>query len=235
MTAPSTLALPTIDADPYAWPYDGRWSPTDTALVVIDMQIDFLKPGGYCDQMGLDVDLTAASIEPTRRILARMRELGFLIIHTREGHRRDLADLNENKRWRSARIGAEIGCAGPCGLVLTRGEDGWDIVPELYPLPGEPVVDKPGKGSFHATSFELILAAHGIRNIIFCGVTSDCCVHTTMTNAIDKGYECLVVDDGSAALDLRNHAMIMAITSKRHGQFGAVARSDTVLAALDGV
>jgi nicotinamidase-related amidase len=219
-------------ADPYDWPYDGRWSAADTALIVIDMQIDFLKPGGYCDQMGLDVGLTAASIEPTRAILERMRERGVLIIHTREGHRRDLSDLNDNKRWRSARVGAEIGCEGPCGRVLTRGEPGWDIIPELYPKLGEPVVDKPGKGAFFATGLEQLLRVHGIRNLVFCGVTSDCCVHTTMINANDKGYECLLIADGSAALETRNHHMILAITAKHGGQFGAVATADTVLDAL---
>jgi biuret amidohydrolase len=224
--------LPPVEAKPYAWPFDGRWSPADTALIIIDMQTDFLKPGGYCGQMGLDIGLTSAAIEPTRRVLTRMRALGFTIIHTREGHRRDLTDLNDNKRWRSARSGAEIGCAGPCGLLLTRGEPGWDIVPELYPAAGETIVDKPGKGSFHATDFEQILTARRIRNLVFTGVTSDCCVHTTMTNANDKGFECLVLDDCSAALDARNHAMIMAITAKRGGQFGAVASAAAVLAAL---
>ena len=226
------MSLPTVDADPYPWPFDERWSPADTALVIIDMQTDFLKPGGYCDQMGLDVGLTASSIEPTLRILERMRTLGFTIIHTREGHRPDLADLNDNKRWRSARSGSEIGTAGPCGLVLTRDEPGWDIVPELYPQTGEPVVDKPGKGAFFATGLESILHGRGIRNLIFAGVTSDCCVHTTMTNANDKGYECLVLSDGSAALEARNHAMILTITTKRGGQFGAVASAETVLRAL---
>lgn len=227
------MTLPTIDARPYAWPFDERWSPQDTALVVIDMQTDFLKAGGYCDQMGLDIGLTASAIEPTVRVLARMRALGFTIVHTREGHRADLSDLHDNKRWRSARIGAEIGCAGPCGRLLTRGEPGWDIVPEVYPRPGEPIVDKPGKGSFHATDFELILKQRGIRNLIFAGVTSDCCVHTTMTNANDRGYECLMLADGSAALETRNHDMIVAITTKLGGQFGAVATADEVLAALD--
>jgi nicotinamidase-related amidase len=225
--------LPAVQARPYPWPFDGRWSPADTALVVIDMQTDFLKPGGYCDQMGLDVGLTSAAIEPTRRVLERMRELGFTIIHTREGHRRDLSDLNDNKRWRSARIGSEIGCAGPCGLTLTRGEPGWDIISELYPLAGEPIIDKPGKGGFHATNLEMILVRRGIRNLVFTGVTSDCCVHTTMTNANDKGYECLILEDCSAALDQRNHAMIMAITAKRAAQFGAVASAATLLSALD--
>ncbi len=116
--------------------------------------------------------------------------------------------------------------------VLTRGEPGWDIVPELYPIDGEPVIDKPGKGSFFATDLDIVLSRNGIRNLIFAGVTSDCCVHTTMTNANDKGFECLVISDASAALETRNHAMIMEITAKRHGQFGAVASTKTVLDAL---
>ena len=226
------MTLSRVSADPYAWPFDGAWSPADTALVIIDMQTDFLRAGGYCDQMGLDIALTSSAIAPTRAVLARMRALGFTVIHTREGHRRDLTDLNDNKRWRSARIGAEIGSPGPCGRVLTRDEPGWDIVQELYPAPGEPVIDKPGKGSFHATDFEQILLQRRLRNLVFAGVTSDCCVHTTMTNANDKGYECLLLADGSAALERRNHDMIVAITAKRGGQFGAVASSPALLAAL---
>lgn len=226
------MPLPQVVSSPYAWPHDGAWSAHDTALVIIDMQTDFLLAGGYCDQMGLDIGLTASAIAPTRRVLERMRALGFTIIHTREGHRPDLVDLNPNKRWRSARIGAEIGCDGPCGRVLTRGEPGWDIIPDLYPIAGEPVVDKPGKGSFHATDFEQILRQRRIRNLIFAGVTSDCCVHTTMTNASDKGYECLLLADASAALETRNHDMIVTITAKRGGQFGAVADAATLLAAL---
>jgi biuret amidohydrolase len=226
------MKLSQVKANPYAWPFDGTWSPQDTALIIIDMQTDFLKAGGYCDQMALDIGLTSSAIEPTRVVLERMRALGFTIIHTREGHRADLADLNDNKRWRSARIGAEIGCPGPCGRLLTRGEPGWDIVPELYPIAGEPIVDKPGKGSFHATDLDQILQVRKLRNLIFAGVTSDCCVHTTMTNANDKGYECLLLADGSAALEKRNHDMIVSITAKRGGQFGAVAGTSALLEAL---
>jgi biuret amidohydrolase len=226
------MKLSQVKANPYAWPFDGTWSPQDTALIIIDMQTDFLKAGGYCDQMALDIGLTSSAIEPTRVVLARMRALGFTIIHTREGHRADLADLNDNKRWRSARIGAEIGCPGPCGRLLTRGEPGWDIVPELYPIAGEPIVDKPGKGSFHATDLDEILQVRKLRNLIFAGVTSDCCVHTTMTNANDKGYECLLLADGSAALETRNHDMIVSITAKRGGQFGAVAGTSALVEAL---
>jgi biuret amidohydrolase len=216
-----------VDARPY--PFD--FTPGRSALLIIDMQRDFLEPGGFGAALGNDVSLLRRTIEPMRALLDAARAGGLLVIHTREGHRADLSDLPPTKKARG-RFATGIGDPGPMGRILIRGEPGHDIIPELYPLPGEPVIDKPGKGAFHATDLHAILANRGISQLLVCGVTTEVCVNTTVREANDRGYECLVIEDCCASYlpDLHRAALEMIVA--QGGIFGWVGSSGPLIEAL---
>ncbi len=221
------MANKAIEAEPYEVEFD----PKTTALLIIDMQRDFVMPGGFGEALGNDVTPLQATIAPTKRVLEAVRKKGMLVIHTREGHRPDLTDCPPTKLVRG-RGKTRIGDPGPMGRILVRGEIGHDIVPELYPAPGEPVIDKPGKGAFYATDLELILRDRGIKTLIVCGVTTEVCVNTSVREANDRGYECVVLSDCVGSYFPEFQKAALAMIKAQGGIFGWVSDSRRALAAL---
>ena len=214
-----------------AEPYEFEFDPTSTALLIIDMQRDFVLPGGFGEALGNDVTPLQATIQPIRRVLEAARKLGMSIIHTREGHRPDLSDCPPSKLVRG-RGKTRIGDPGPMGRILVRGESGHDIVPELYPDPGETVIDKPGKGAFYATDLELILRNRAIKALIVCGVTTEVCVNTTVREANDRGFECVVLSDCVGSYFPEFQQAALAMIKAQGGIFGWVSDSKRALAVL---
>jgi nicotinamidase-related amidase len=202
-----------------------------TALLIIDMQRDFLDPKGYVAQTGVDVSILRKTIEPARRLLGAARAARIRVIHTREGHRPDLSDLNAVKQRRASGAGAPIGSLGPLGRLLVRGEPGHGIIDELAPLAHETIIDKPGFGAFYATDLELVLRAGGISALVIAGVTTDICVHSTLREAMDRGYECTTVADACAAGNPAVHDAMLACIAGEGGILGRVASSDEVIKA----
>lgn len=223
----NTLSIHLIEAEPYPF----ELQPTACALLIIDMQRDFLEPGGFGEMLGNDVSQLRRTIGPNRRLLAAWRAKGWQVIHTREGHRPDLSDLPPAKKIRG-RGKSCIGDAGPMGRILVRGELGHDIIPELYPLPGEPVIDKPGKGAFFATDLHALLQNLGIRQLLVTGVTTEVCVNTTVREANDRGFDCLIPSDcvGSYFPEFQEAGLKMI--KAQGGIFGWVSHSDQILAAI---
>jgi len=216
-----------IEAEPYPLAFD----PQRVALMVIDMQRDFLEPGGFGELLGNDVSLLRGAIAPCGQLLAAARQAGIPVIHTREGHRADLADAPPSKLARG-RLKVGIGDEGPMGRVLIRGEPGHAIIPELAPAAGEPVVDKPGKSAFYETDLELLLRSRGIETLIVCGVTTEVCVHTTVREANDRGFECAVVADAVGSYFPEFQRVALEMIKAQGGIFGWVTTSQDAIKAL---
>jgi nicotinamidase-related amidase len=217
----------TVDAEPYSY----EFIPAETALLIIDMQRDFLEPGGFGEMLGNDVSQLRRTIEPNKKLLSAWRKAGLQVMHTREGHRPDLTDLPPAKKVRG-RSATCIGDAGPMGRILVRGEAGHDIIAELYPLPTEPVIDKPGKGAFFATDLHAILQNRGIKKLIVTGVTTEVCVNTTVREANDRGYDCLVPDDCVGSYFPEFQQMGLKMIKAQGGIFGWVSSSSKILSVL---
>src|SRR6201996_5931697 len=227
MSANGSQSVVTVDAEPYEY----EFVPSKAALLIIDMQRDFLEPGGFGEMLGNDVSQLRRTIGPNRALLAAWRKTGGIVIHTREGHRPDLTDLPPAKKIRG-RSSTCIGDPGPMGRILVRGEAGHDIIPELYPAAGEPVIDKPGKGAFFATDLHAILQNSGITRLVVTGVTTEVCVNTTVREANDRGYDCFVPADCVGSYFPEFQEMGLKMIKAQGGIFGWVGGSEDVIAAL---
>lgn len=215
-----------------ALPYAFEFNPTRTAIIIIDMQNDFCSPGGFGEKLGNDITLTRAIIPVIQQLLQAAREAGIVVVHTREGHLPDLSDCPPAKLERSKKQGAGIGDVGPMGRILVRGEQGHAIVPELTPLDGEMVVDKPGKGAFYMTNLEHLLEQNNIESLLLCGVTTHVCVHTTLREANDRGYRCLVLEDATAAFDPTDQQAAIHMVRQQGGIFGWTSLANPLIEAL---
>jgi nicotinamidase-related amidase len=211
------------EENPDFWPLGGPVETARIALIIIDMQVDFCAPGGWIDQLGEDVSNTRSVIEPIREALDAARTTGIAVIHTREGHVGDLSDLHANKQWRTRVHGLGIGDSGKNGRILVHGEPGWQIIPELAPLSDELVIDKPGKSSFHRTKLAAELEQRGISRLVVAGVTSDCCVQSTIRDGYEHGIECVLLEDCTAAVESPNHAATLEILKAYGGRWGGVS------------
>lgn len=218
-----------VNATPYVWPLSGEWSTKDTAVLCIDMQRDFLDPRGYFAALGEEASALTRAIEPAKTLLQFARQQGFLILHTRESHRPELVDLTENKRLKALRQGSPVGSKGPLGKLLVRGEIGCDFYDGFAPEIGEIVIDKPGNSAFYATDLEHILRVKRIRNLILLGVTTDVCVSSTMRDGNDRGYDCLLLSDCSAAATDALHESVLASIEREGGIFGAYTPSEQLI------
>ncbi len=214
-----------------AEPYPLDFEPATTALLMIDMQRDFLEPGGFGEMLGNDVSHLRSAIQPCKTVLETAREAGLFVVHTREGHRPDLSDAPPSKIARG-RLECGIGDPGPMGRVLVRGEHGHDIIPELYPAAGEPIIDKPGKGSFYDTDLLLILRNRHVHTLVVCGVTTEVCVHTTVREANDRGFECIVPADCVGSYFPEFQRVALEMIKAQGGIFGWVTTSDKIVSAL---
>ena len=219
--------MTSVQAEPYEFEFD----PRTCALMIVDMQRDFVDPGGFGEALGNDVSLLRKVIAPTRKVLDTARSIKMLVIHTREGHRQDLSDLPQNKKLRG-KLKAGIGDPGPMGRILVRGEYGHGIVDELKPAPGEPIVDKPGKGAFHATDLDSLLRNRGIKKLVVCGVTTEGCVNTSVREANDRGYDCLVLEDCVGSYYPEFQTASLNMIKAQGGIFGWVGDSKQFLDAL---